>query len=465
MNPFYHIAAALGAGLLLVSCQSFRITEPQRDLPPEAVPATYVATEPTTVTMPDRWWEAFGSQELNGLMDRAFAGNLSLAQAWTQLRQAQAAATATAADGKLQVTGSGNASSTETHGDTHTTSRSHTLGLGVSYEVDLWGRIAATTDAARLAAMASEQDVRATALTLSSEIAQGWVAVKSYQAQLALVEEQLRAANEYLELLKVRQRKAMSDLLDVLQQRQDVAGLESTVESLRGNLAVARLELAYLLGLPDDSALALAPDGLPALPPLPAAGLPSELLARRPDIAAALLRLRAQEQTVAAARAARLPSLSLTGSATFSSGQLNELFDNWITNLAAGLSAPLLDGSRLAAEEAGAKAQRDEYLVAYRDTALGAFVEVNTALVRERAKQAYLDRVTTEAAYAAETLDANQQHYLKGKVTYLSVLTAFTSKQTAERSLVTAQADLLTNRIALCAALGGTWMESLREAN
>lgn len=464
MNPLCRIATTLGTGVLLVSCQSLRTTEPSRDLPTGAVPAAFAMASPT-VTMPDRWWEALGSEELNGLMERAFTGNLSLAQAWTQLRQAQAAVTSAAAEGKLQVSGSGDASRTQTHGETDTTTRSHSLGLGVSYEVDLWGRIAASTDAARLAAQASEQDVRATALTLSSQIASGWITVKSYQSQLTLVEDQIRSSNEYLDLLKVRQRKGMSDLVDVLQQRQDVAGLESTAESLRENLAVARLELAYVLGLPDDSSLAIASDALPDLPPLPATGVPSELLARRPDIAAARLRLRSQEQTVAAARAARLPSLSLTGSANFSSGQFKNLFDNWVSNVAAGLSAPLLDGSRLAAQEASAKALRDERLVAYRDTVLGAFIEVNEALVREHWKQAYFERLQTEATYAGETLAETQQHYFKGKITYLSVLTALTNKQTAERGLVTARANLLANRIALCAALGGNWMDSLRETN
>lgn len=464
MRILRHLAGSLGAGVLLVSCQSLRVTEPQRDLPAAAVPATFVATE-ATVPLPDRWWDAFGSEELNGLMERAFAGNLSLAQAWTQLRQAEGTATVAAAAGKLQLSGTGAASRTRTHGDTNSTTRTHSLGLSASYEIDLWGRIAASTDTAALAARATEQDVQATALALSSQIASGWVTVKSYQAQLALVQDQVTSASEYLDLLKVRQRKGMSDAVDVLQQRQDVASLESTAESLRGSLAVARLELAYLLGLPDDSSLAVAPGGLPALPPLPATGLPAELLARRPDIAAAFLRLRSQERTVAAASAARLPSLSLSGSAAFSSGPVKDLFDNWASNLAAGLSAPLLDGSRLAAQEATARALRDERFLAYRSTVLGALVEVNEALVREHAQQAYVGRLRTEAAYANETFAEMQQHYLKGKVTYLSVLTALTSKQQTERSLVTAQAGLLANRVALCAALGGNWMNSLRETN
>ena len=454
-------AAALAVASLLVSCRSMRLAEPQRALPASDVPSSFAVSGPT-VAMPDRWWEAFASEELNGLMERAFAGNLGLAQAWAQLRQARAAARSTAADGRLQIGANAAASRTDARAnDETTTARSHGLGLSISYEVDLWGRIAATTDAARLAAEATEQDAKATALSLSAQLASAWIAVQSHQAQLNLVESQIRVAKDYLDLLVERQRKGMSELVDVLQQRQDIASLESTAETLRESRAVARLRVAYLLGLPDDRSLVLAEDGLPALPPLPEPGLPTGLLARRPDIMGARLRLRAQERTVAASRAARLPGLTLTGTAGLQSGQLKELFDNWAANVAAGLAAPLVDGGRLAAREQEARAVLEQRVLAYRDAVLGAVLEVNEGLVRERWRQAYLARLRTEAAYADETLAETRQRYLKGKNDYLSVLTALTAKQRAERSLVAARAELLANRIELCAALGGGWMEAL----
>jgi NodT family efflux transporter outer membrane factor (OMF) lipoprotein len=457
-----NLILSVTAGACLVSCQSLRIGRSAEPDPFGDLPKAFVDT-PTSVPMPDRWWEAFASPELNSLMDRAFADNLELAKAWAQLRQARAAARSTAADGHVQLTGGGEASRTDSHGDGNGATRSYSTGLAISYEVDLWGRLAATTDAARLEADATEQDVRATALTLANEIANAWLAVKSYQAQIALVEDQLRTANEYLSMLDLRQRKGMTELVAVLQQRQDVAGLESTAESLRESLAVARLQLAYLLGLPDDRSLSLDSVGLPKLPPMPSSGVPSQLLSRRPDISAARLRVQAQQNTVAAARAARLPSLSLTGSATFTSDSLNNLFDSWLSNLAASLSAPLLDGGRLAAREEEAKALLDQRLLAYRDTALGAFLEVNEGLVRERWKQSYLARLRTEAGYAKETLAETQRRYLKGKDDYLAVLTALTAHQALERTLVAAEAQLLANRMDLCAALGGTWMSALQE--
>lgn len=462
MKKFQRNLAVLGVTLLLVSCRSLRLTEPERELPGGDVPVSLTVTG-TAVPMPERWWEAFGSRELDGFMERAFNSNLGLAQAWAQLRQARASARAIAADGRLQLTGNGETGRTDSHGDTHTSTRSYSAGLSVSYEVDLWGQITSAVDAARLETDASEQDVKATALTLTREIASAWLSAKSYQAQLTLVESQIRTANEYLDLLKLRQRKGASELVDVLQQRQDVASLESTAEGLRESLAAARLQLAYLLGLPDDSTLELGEEALPPLPPLPDPGVPADLLARRPDVAAARLRLRAQEKTVAAARAARLPSLSLTGSVGDEANHLKDLFDSWASNLAAGLTAPLLDGGRLAAGEESAKALLDERFLSYRDTVLSALIEVNEALVRERSKQAYLERVQTEAVYAEETFTETRQRYFNGKNDYLSVLNALTTKQTIARTLVTAEAALLANRVDLCAALGGSWLDNLKE--
>ncbi len=450
--------AALATGLMLTSCARLRPQVAHRELPADAVPASF--GEVPAVPVPARWWEEFGSPELNRLMDEAFAGNLNVAQAWARLRQVQAQARQAAADGKLHLTGSGEAGTSlarrETNGSLgRDSSNSFSLGLAASYELDLWGRIQASDQAATLAAQASEQDVQTTALALSGTLAATWLQYHYTLARIAVVEGQIDTGRKYLELLQVRQRKSMSDAVDVLQQQQQVASLESSLPPLHETVASVGLQLRYLLGRLPESPLDLTTGGLPELPPTIAVGVPARLLEQRPDIRAAWLRLRAQEWTVVEAQADRLPAITLSGSGSFSSAAIDQLFNTWALNLASSLTAPLVDGGRRRAAVDQAQALADERFLAYRDTVLAALHEVADALVREQWKREYLARLGTELRLATETLDETQRRYRSGVSDYLPVLTALSSQQKAELARVAALADLLSNRIDLCQAVGG----------
>ena len=467
MKTLFIGASILVSALLLSSCTtltgSLRPQPAQRQLPAGDLPQAFAPPAPT-VTPPERWWESFDSSELNALMDSAFSGNLSVAQAWARLRQARAQSIGTASDGKLQLTGAAEPSTTKTHDDMSgdDSSNKFTGWLSATYEIDLWGRIKANSQASKLEVLASEEDVRATALLLSGQIADTWLQIKTAQAKLGVFKKQIATSRQSLDLLKMRQRKGLSASVDVLQQQQLVASLESGLPPLRESVATLRLQLAYLLGRSSDDGLTTGSASLPELPKLPSPGLPSSLLENRPDIRAAWLRLQSQEWTTVAARANRLPALKLIGTSTVNSSSVNTLFDNWALNLAANLTAPLLDGGQRKAEATRNRALADETFLAYRDTVLTAVTEVNDALVRERWKQSYLQRLETESAYATQTLEETRRRYRKGMSEYLSVLTALSSQQATERSLIAARADLLNNRIALYKALGGDW---LRQAN
>lgn len=455
--------AMLSMGLVLTSCARFRPGVVHRELATDAVPAAF--GEAPAVPVPVQWWEEFGSDELNRLMAEAFAGNLDVAQAWVRLRQAQAQARQTAAAGKLHITGSGDAGTSlvrrETNGSLDRDSaNSFSLGLAASYELDLWGRIQASNQAADLAAQASEQDVQTTALALSGTLAKTWLQYHYALARIAVVEGQIDTGRKYLELLQVRQRKSMSDAVDVLQQQQQVASLESSLPPLRETVASLGLQLRYLLGRSPQSPLELEVGGLPALPAAIAVGVPAQLLEQRPDIRAAWLRLRAQEWTVVAAQADRLPAVTLTGSGSTSSVALSQLFDTWALNLAASLTAPLIDGGRRRAVVDQAQALADERFIVYRDTVLVALHEVADALAREQWKREYLSRLDTELQLASSTLEETQRRYRSGVSDYLPVLTALSAQQKVELAVVAAQADMLSNRIDLCQAVGGQVLPS-----
>lgn len=443
-------AVSLGA-VLAVSCAGLRLQPTHRELAAHILPERF-AEEVPTVAPPARWWEELGSAELNRLMDAAFRGNLDVAQAWARLRQAEAQAVQAAAVGKIQATGNGSAGTRRVRGNTTDT---FGLGLTLAYEVDLWGRIRAGTQAAELAVLASEQDAEATALALSGSLARTWLDYRATLARIAVVESQLATGARQLELLQVRQRQALSHAVDVLQQRQQLASLESSLPSLRERQATLELQLRLLLGLPPHAPLELATGDLPSLPDALPLGLPARLLEQRPDIRAAWLRLRAQEWAVAQAEAARLPSLNLTGSGTYNADRIADLFDNWALNLAGSLTAPLLDGGRRKAAGEQADALADERFLAYRRVVLAALHEVADALARDGWRRTHLERLEEEFRLATETLGETQRRYRSGLSDYLPVLTALASQQRAELALVAARADVLANRIDLCRAVGG----------
>lgn len=455
--------------LFAASCASVRsplALGPQRHELPESDLVQAFPPDSKAVPIPSRWWEAFGSDELNQLMVQAFAGNLSVAAAWTRLRQARTSTAMASADGKLQLRGEAEAGTSRQHTrDVGTeTSDSYSAGLVLSFELDVWGRIDAAGRASTLGVLASEQDVHATALALSGHVARAWLQLCAAREELAKVSAQIETSRQALGLLEVRRRKAMSASVDVLQQQQLVASLESAVPSLREAIAVEQIRIAYLLGRPADAELPLRGEVLPTLPLMPAAGVPADVLANRPDVQAAWNRLQAQEWSVVEARAQRLPTLSLTGTSSLHSAKVEELFDSWLSSLAASLAGPILDGGRRTAEVQRRRALADERFLSYRDTVLTALGEVVEALARERWRKEHLVRLQQEADYAARTLEEAQRRYRGGIGDYLPVLTALSSLQRADRALVAARSALLTNRVSLCQALGGTWTSDLTEA-
>jgi outer membrane protein, multidrug efflux system len=200
---------------------------------------------------------------------------------------------------------------------------------------------------------------------------------------------------------------------------------------------------------------------LPQIEDLPPAGLPAQLLENRPDILAALARLKAADQQLVAAEAARLPAIRLTGSGGYSGGELDRLFDNWLANLAAGLTAPLLDGGRRAAEVDLSASVVEERLALYRQTVLNAVREVEDSLAREVYLREHIHWSESQLRIAAKALDEARSRYLNGLSDYLPVLTQLLSVQNLEMDLIERRRELIAARITLHRALGGSWPQKL----
>ena len=457
--------AAAGLALLLGSCAPFA---PRRRPEPAGVLPDAFSRSCAGPERPDRWWSAFSAPELTALVDRALADNLDLKQAWARLVQARELAVQAGA--ALLPTLDGTAGWTwarrkteATRGDGHvkTQTRSYSLGLAASYEVDLWARIRSQRQAARLNAVASRDDLEAAAMTLAAQVTEAWLQIAEQRADKALLEEQLKNNKTYLELMDLRFRMGQATALDIDEQQQAVARVEAQIPLTEAQEEVLRQQLAVLLGELPNTDLALNADAMPELPPLPPAGMPAEVLAQRPDVRAALVRLESSDYRVAAAKADRLPSIQLTGSTAYNAAKSGDVFDMWYQTLGASLVAPLFDGRRRASEVRRTKAVVEERVAAYRETVLNAIQEVEEALVREQKQHQHIAALEKQLKFARMALDGARERYTKGQTDYLRVLAALTAAQGLERDLIRTRRELLVFRVNLYRALGGQWTREL----
>ena len=455
-------AMALGWGLLLLAgCSPFAPQE--RTLPDQDLPESYTlySGEPDPER---RWWEDFKDPELSFLIESALADNFSIQEAWARLNQARALAVQAGAERYPDLTAEANGlvGRQKTSGAAESR-RLESVGLGVvsSYEVDFWGRVEAGRQAADLAALARREEVGTAAVTLSAEVANRWIGIISQRMQKQLIEEQIRINQTLLELVTLRFKTAIVSALDVYQQKQILENLQAEIPLVEEQEELLRHQLAVLLGKPPRTPLSITVESVPELPPLPPAGLPADLLAARPDVRAAGMRLAAADWQVAEARAARLPALRLTGRARYGEGELDVLFDNWLLSLAANLTAPIYDGGRRAAEVDRTVSLADERLAAYRRAVVTAVKEVEDALVSEAKQQAHIDGLQQVIDTARQALEEAGNRYRNGLTDYLPVLTQLLSVQGLERDLIRRKAELIATRVRLYRALGGVWTDDL----
>ncbi len=466
-NPLNTVAAAVLTLLALSSCMPF--APDPRPAPEGDAPAAF-STPSTGEERPDRWWRTFDDPELNLLAAKALAENFDLKMAWARLRQARALAAQVGSALYPDLTAEGSTNQgrrrTATAGGAATGSvESYALGLVSAYEVDLWGRVRSERTAARLDASASLADLRTAAMTLSAAVAQRWVRIISERVQMRLLKAQLETNRTFLELVELRFEKGMVSALDVYQQRQIVEGVKSRIPMAEAREKLLRHELALLLGRPPTWTAAITRRSLPVPRAVPATGLPADLLTLRPDVRAAAFRLDSADWAVSAARADRLPALRLTGTSRYSADDLDRIFDNWLLNLAAGLTAPALDGGRRAAAVDQAVARADERLWHYRLTVYTAVKEVEDALVSETKRREHIQALEAQRDAAQSGLERANQRYRSGVSDYLPVLTQLLALQGLERDLVEQRTELLLDRIRLYRALGGTWTPDAVEAS
>ena len=423
---------------------------------PAPLPATFSAAAGSP--LPSQWWTSFDDPGLNEAISKALDENFSLQAAWDRMNQARAIAQREGADLWPSVEGSGSAGRSVDETDRSKTYESNaSLGLAVSYELDLWGRIRSTRDAAALDAQASEQDMYAAAITLSATVAKTWYQWAEQRAQIQLIEEQVQTNEQVLEILTLQFRQGQIQAADVLRQRQLVQQTRGQLTQARSSEAVTRHQLAVLLGQPPRAPLDLPEPQLVSPPPAPETGIPSELLQRRPDLISAQQAVLAADQRLWAAIADQYPRISLSASAETTDTSARDLFDNWVGNLAANLTQPLFDAGSRKAEVLRNRATVSEAINTYGSLILTALQEVEDALSQEAYQKQFLTSLNQQLDIAAQVYERTQDSYLNGQLDYIRVLDSLISRQELQRDLLTAERELLERRIELYQALAGSW--------
>ena len=421
-------------------------------------------TEPAAnPVIADRWWQDFGDAELNVLVEEVLKRNWDLKQAAARIIEARARYVQVSADRWPQVgfdydwdkrhSGAGNLG----RGETITT---HQLTFPALFEIDLWSRLAKASKAARDDILVDEENRRTLAQTLVAETINLYLQIEALERRLQIAEQSIEAFKRSLQFVETRYRRGLISVLDVRQARRILAGAETRVPALQQQLGVSQQQLSVLLGrYPETRPARLQPEDYYRRPDAVPAGLPSTLLLRRPDIRAAEARLEALTQRIGSAKAARFPAITLTGNYGWNSDETNGLFksDSLIWNFSRGVVQPLMDAGRLKARQRGVEAQYEQAVSDYADTVLNAFAEVEGALLI-RKKQ--LERRQRELRFLEEaraTQRVAQNRYLRGLVQYIDVLDAQQTRFIAEENLTLVDLNILTNRVNLHRALGGSW--------
>ncbi len=425
------------------------------------------------------WWRGFGDPVLAELVEEGLSSNRDLAATWSRALQAEAlarqglagllpslsadlSASSAPLDSLGFMFGTGGLQSDDAPELYH----SGKAGLELSWQADIWGRQALSWRSGRYDAQAAAGDRDALALALSASIAGFWYDLVAAGAQQALSEEQVQVSASLLELAELRFERGEVTALDVLQQRQQLAGSRATLPAVRAQRRLLEQQLQVLLGRPPSHPPPSPPAALPEPPAEAAIGEPADLLALRPDLRAALARLEARRAERKAATRQLLPSLGFSGEAGrqwMVSEETREL-DSW--SIGAGLSVPIFQGGQVRAAVQAARAAEQAAARDLDQALLTALAEVEGALVQQQEYAERLAAYREQALWAERAFDESRQRYKEGLVTYVNVLTALQASQQAQLSSLAAQRDLLGARIALHQALGGHWIRdaaALRE--
>jgi NodT family efflux transporter outer membrane factor (OMF) lipoprotein len=406
-----------------------------------------------------QWWASFGDPLLSSLVERALSANTDLAAATGRLRSARAAVTAAQGGLLPSLSASGGASRSGTLTEPANGASSFNLGVDASWEVDLFGKLSGSVEAARADLASSQASLFDVQRAITAEVALNYLTLRDAQARLEIAESNLSIQRENLQIAQWRYQAGLANALEVEQATTLVAQTEASLPSLRQSITTSVNQIDVLTAqAPGASAPALlgaAP--VPDPPALAAIGLPADLLERRPDVIASRHSLEAAVIRIGVARADLYPALRLSGSIDTSAAAVGGLFGTLLGNVAAGLSAPIFEGGKIRARIEQQRGSADTALANYRAAILKALQDVENAVVAARTATEREEALARAEAAARESLQLAELRYRSGVVDFQVLLDAQRTLLSAQDSRQSARTARSTAAVQLFKALGGGW--------
>jgi len=430
----------------------------------------------------DRWWRSFADPQLDRLVEAALANSFSLQASLANLERSRALLRQSRSDQYPDVNlQAGKTRSWSDNGTDTSTSDEWNVGLNASYELDFWGAVSAAADQSRFQLYSSEAEARVQANLVASQVVNAWYGYRKEQQQLVLLSEQKQRIESGLKVINARFQRGRSQVSDVWQQQTLLESINSELIQATASRDIYWQQLQLWLGqanidsLIDDDQTAqldtvtkrgsVANQGTVAQPGIMAqavaadvsqrhsGGIAMAALLRRPDVQQAWFSVQAANAGVAVAQAARYPRLTLTASISGRDASLDQVFDNWLANLAGNLVLPLIDGAERRARVAAEQASLQQALAKYQQTLLAAAQEVQQQLVKEHELMALNQSLSKQLQLAQKNEAFQSSRYAKGVGDFLALLTAQREVLSLERQLLSNQLKALQARVGLYQAV------------
>jgi outer membrane protein, multidrug efflux system len=445
-------------------------TQVPQVLSPQLVPKSFSGQVigPEQVWPPQDWWRTFDSPELSNFIEKAHAENRDLAVAAARVMEAQSQTVIQRAalfpQINAQVQGSrspSGGSGQSISGQAYSSGNSFVLTFGASYQLDFWGLSRDNLRAANEALKSAQFAQQTVALTVTAAVANAYFSVQALRARIAIANEDISAINGILTTIKLRVATGTTSHLDLAQEQAQVESAEAQLPVLEEQELEARVALAVLLGQPPEG-FEVSSQRLDAyqLPDV-TAGLPSELLLRRPDVAQAEANLASAHANLDAARAAFLPQFALVSNGNFASTAINALLhgQSFASDFGANLLQTVFDGGKLVGQKRLALATQQELIASYQGAVLNAYADVETALGQVSNDSKAENHLGREVEAAREAFNISQLQYRQGTTDLLTVLQAQQTLFSAEDQLAQTMLAHMQAMIHLFEALGGGWVE------
>ncbi len=460
----FRAACALALAGLATSC----VTGPEYQRPDTNTPDGFKSATETEKAQPGldlQWWHLFDDPQLDQLAQEALDANQNLKAAMARVAQSRASVTSVKSAFYPVVTldpamtrsrspGAG----TSAISTPATTSSREQIPFDVSYEIDLWGRVRRSVESAQAQAKASVYALEVVRQTLLADLARNYFAARSLDAQYEILVRNLELFKEEVDLTEDQYKAGLSNETNLLQARVQLESTRAQASDTQRQRADLEHAIAIALGKAP-SEFSLAPTPLAGTPPVIPAGLPVDLLRRRPDVAEAEQNLRGACADIGVAQADFLPSVRLTGSAGFQSADLKSVLDwsNRVWSIGPSVSVPIFKGKQLRANLEKAKARYDELAASYRQSVLTAFGEVEDSLTDLHLRADTADSQAKAVAAAREYLRLIQIQQRTGLTDYLHVVNAEQTLLTNELSEAQTLNQRMASTVLLIKALGGGW--------